>query len=666
MVIIAFVLATSCSQKSPTEAGRLTIDSLLVEIQDSIKTNIPYARQKINHALQITNDSFLRYKLLSFRSYCFLMTDSLDTAHLLIRQIIKKTEVKPKEPLLYDIMAYSYDLNGIYFTLKDSYDSAFTYFRKAYDAACLGTDKKHIPDLCINLADAYFKKSDFSNSASYFRKALLYSDSLQTTEEMRFPIYFGLGQVYLSLRDFELSDYYFNLAEKDLDKRSISERFTFCNNRGNYYYYAESYPEALRWFIKARDVVTPRNYTFFINFCELNMSDVYLKLGQLDSAQHYANKIEGFFRQVNHRSALYYITTVKAGVALKKHNTALASSIFKSNSDTLGIEKSVISIRNKLLQDYYEQVGDYKQAYQFLLKNHKIENDVQSERVKGRVAEIDLRYKQDTTMMRRDFLIKDQKEKLTNLKLSRYLLLSVILIILIVIVFLFFYMKKQRYLLHLQHIGQIAKLRIENTRNRISPHFLFNALSTIKGEIADKPGVSERLHAIISMLRSSLLNVEKPYITLSQEIGFVNNYILLQKAQFISDLQAEVNIENEGLCEYKVPAMIIQIPVENAIKHGLAGKESGDKILKVDAFREDDSLRVTIKDNGIGREKARKSHPGIGTGTGLKVISQTIHLLNNKNEKKIRFTLTDLKDDAGNSCGTQVEIDIPVVYNFEL
>jgi hypothetical protein len=369
---------------------------------------------------------------------------------------------------------------------------------------------------------------------------------------------------------------------------------------------------------------------------------------------------------MNHHSALYYITTIKAGIALKNNNTGLAYRIIKGNSDTTGIEKSMITIRNRLLQDYYEQVGDYRQAYQFLQKNEKIESDIQSERIKGRVAEIDLRYKQDTTMMRRDFLIKDQKEKLTNLKLSRYLLLSVILIILIVIVFLYFYMKKQRYLLHLQHVGQIAKLRIENARNRISPHFLFNALSTIKGEIGDKPGVSERLHAIISMLRSSLLNVEKPYISLSEEVEFLNNYILLQKAHFISDLQTDIRIENEDLCQYKVPAMIIQIPVENAIKHGLAGKQAGNKVLQVNAHRENGSLRIVIKDNGIGRESARLNHKSMGTGTGLKVISQTIHLLNNKNEKKIRFTLTDLKDDTGGNCGTQVDIEIPVVYNFEL
>jgi tetratricopeptide (TPR) repeat protein len=197
-VVIGLVLTISCSQNTKTVANRQTIDSLIVEIQDSLKTNIPYARKKIDTALKVVKNSVSRSELLNYRSYCFLMTDSLDTARLLIHEAINQYKEKPKDPHGYDVLAYSYNLNGIYFTFQDNYDSAFYYFQKAYQSACLGLDKKYIPDLCINLADAYFKKSDFSKAASYFRKALLYSDSLQITKQMGFPIYFGLGQVYLN------------------------------------------------------------------------------------------------------------------------------------------------------------------------------------------------------------------------------------------------------------------------------------------------------------------------------------------------------------------------------------------------------------------------------------------------------------------------------------
>jgi tetratricopeptide (TPR) repeat protein len=657
------LLLLSCSKQSVSTDK--TADSIIRVIQDSLKSNISYSRKKIDFILPLTKDSLQHAELISYKAYCLLMTDSLDAAHTLIQRVIRNYKGLVRSPHFYDVLANSYNISGIYYTYVGNYDSALSYHQRAYDFIRMGSQKKNIPDLCINLADMYFKKSDYSNSAFYYRKALLYSDSLQITEKMGFPIYFGLGEVYLSLRDFTLSDYYFTLAEKTLDKRSLSEKFTFCNNRGNFYYFSESYSEALKWFLKARALVLQGNYTFSIHLCELNMSDVYMKLGQLDSAQYYTHKIEPYFKQINHSSALYYLTTINAGIALKKGDVVLAYQLVKDNTDTIGIEKSMISIRLKLLQNYYEKIGDFRQAYFYLQKNDRIENSLQSERVKGRVTEIDMRYKQDTTMLRRDFLIRDQSEKLKNMKLSRYLLISIITIILIIIVFLYFHIKKQRYLVHVKHIGQIAKLRLENTRNRISPHFLFNTLSTIQEELHDKPEAGKRLTAIVNMLRCSLLNVEKPYISLKEEIEFVENYILLQKAKH-DLLQTEIYLDSPDLGNLKIPAMIVQIPVENAIKHGLAGKQAGEKVLKVNACAKDGFLKVSVVDNGIGRDKAGIGNKVKGTGTGLKVISQTLHLLNSRNLEKIEFALIDLKDETGNNCGTRVDISIPLTYNFEI
>ena len=85
-------------------------------------------------------------------------------------------------------------------------------------------------------------------------------------DRMSFPIYFGLGETYMELRDFDLSDHFYRLAEKELDSRNLSEKFTFCNSRGNYYYYKEEYAKALPWFLKAREVVRPTHMDSILTY----------------------------------------------------------------------------------------------------------------------------------------------------------------------------------------------------------------------------------------------------------------------------------------------------------------------------------------------------------------------------------------------------------------
>jgi len=111
-----------------------------------------------------------------------------------------------------------------------------------------------------------------------------------------------------------------------------------------------------------------------------------------------------------------------------------------------------------------------------------------------------------------------------------------------------------------------------------------------------------------------------------------------------------------------IPSMMIQIPVENAIKHGLMPIE-GEKKLIISVSKTNEYQHIEIKDNGIGLNASKGL--STGTGTGLKVLLQTIHLLNSRNSNKIRFSINELKPD-NNVSGTAVRIEIPFNYNYSL
>jgi LytS/YehU family sensor histidine kinase len=165
----------------------------------------------------------------------------------------------------------------------------------------------------------------------------------------------------------------------------------------------------------------------------------------------------------------------------------------------------------------------------------------------------------------------------------------------------------------------------------------------------------------INLIRKSLINTEKLAITLTDEIDFVKSFIELQKLRMDNDLAVEWNIEKGIDYSLFVPGMILQIPVENAIKHWLAPKKD-NRLLQIDIAVMSCFLQLTIADNGIGLQQG--SSPTHGTGTGLKVLTNTIYLLNQSNEKKMKHEILNRDDER--KPGTKVTVRIQLQYNYNL
>ena len=102
-------------------------------------------------------------------------------------------------------------------------------------------------------------------------------------------------------------------------------------------------------------------------------------------------------------------------LALKKGNVALAGDMIRRSADYGHIDANMINIRNHYLQHYYEQVGNYKKAYEYQKHDLQLNDSIRNERVRTRVAELDMRYRQDTIVMRRELVIGRQTTETDNL-----------------------------------------------------------------------------------------------------------------------------------------------------------------------------------------------------------------------------------------------------------
>lgn len=666
--LIGLLILWNCScvdrHRSHALCEQSLIDSLEVRAQDSLFSNLPYSRSLLRNAMRQAQDSMSYYRLMGLYGKTFFISSDFDSILYYNRPVKEYDKCAAACPRWNDVLSDVYNIEGNVWMQLNQPDSAVAYYEKSY-AYRLKGDKAHLlSDICMNLADAHLHRGELAHTASYYRRALFICDSLHLSEHSKFPVYCGLGQTYMDLRDFDLSNHYYELAGQFFDEMTVSEKWVYLNNRGNHYYYKKDYQEALVYMRQAAELIADYpQMVFESNLSKVNLGDLYLLTNRLDSAENNLNEGYRYFSEIKNNSAMHYIETLMIELSLKKGNIARAREMIARTASTGHVDANMLTIRNQYLQHYYEKAGDYRNAYEYLKRDYQLNDSIRSERIRTRVAELDMRYRQDTIVLRKEMQIQRQAGEVRVLKLSMYIWVLVCLLLAAGTVVIIWYMRKKREFLRERFFQQINRVRMENLRGRISPHFTFNVLGREINQFNGSEEVKNNLMELVKYLRRSLELTEKLSVSLQDELDFVQSYIRLESGRVSEDFTVSVVVE-EGLDakSIMIPSMIVQIPVENAIKHGLAGKDD-EKELTIRISREGKGVRIVICDNGRGYLPQVASSTR-GTGTGLKVLYQTIQLLNTKNKnEKIRFNIDNRNDGQ---TGTQVSVFIPFHFSYDL
>jgi sensor histidine kinase YesM len=204
----------------------------------------------------------------------------------------------------------------------------------------------------------------------------------------------------------------------------------------------------------------------------------------------------------------------------------------------------------------------------------------------------------------------------------------------------------------------------------LNPHFINNALQWLQIRLDnkdDEEGVSviaklsENIRAVFSHSRAQT-NVH----SLRDELKLTENYLYVQKRRFRDKLQYElpdVACLHE-LMVFPIPLLMIQIHVENAVEHGIRNKKTPGTV-SVRCVQEGDALMITIEDDGVGRNAAKKIG-SMGTGNGVLMLQEVQSFYNTQNDQVISQTYTDdiCIDEAGNRFGTRMTIRIPLNYTY--
>ncbi|MDF1699422.1 MAG: histidine kinase [Saprospiraceae bacterium] len=207
---------------------------------------------------------------------------------------------------------------------------------------------------------------------------------------------------------------------------------------------------------------------------------------------------------------------------------------------------------------------------------------------------------------------------------------------------------------------RIADLRLSSLQSQMNPHFIFNALGSIQYFIQtyDTVKADEFLSNFAMLMRSILESSKSKYITLNEEIKLIKLYVGLEKIRFENLFEYHIETDEKLDLESKIPPMIIQPFVENAINHGLYHLKGRKGILHL-TFEStpDHQIKITITDNGIGRQAAAKLRNKNHKSRGMQIVNERLETFNMSKALTVNVTTHDLVEEDRPK-GTKVVITV--------
>lgn len=214
---------------------------------------------------------------------------------------------------------------------------------------------------------------------------------------------------------------------------------------------------------------------------------------------------------------------------------------------------------------------------------------------------------------------------------------------------------------------KIAETEMMALRSQMNPHFIFNSLNGIEYYILqnEKRNASVYLNKFARLLRIILSNSRQDVVLFADDLQSIRLYIDLELLRFNHNFRYVADIDQALLDgDYRVPPLLIQPFVENAIIHGFAYSDRKDLKLKISAILRGEYVVYTVEDNGVGREKSadlnrlnRPNHASLG----LQITRQRIGIFNEQNHGQSSLNIEDLFDDEQKPAGTRVTLKIKSV-----
>ena len=475
-----------------------------------------------------------------------------------------------------------------------------------------------------NLGNAYDILGNYETALHHYLEAKTMNEagySQKSVEVERIDLLNRIGAMYVELNNFQKGFDYYNTSYElleELEEVTILPKSIHLHTlRGLACSYSKmNQPQlALHYLDKLKAIVEQvtslKNRKRWLGMYYGCMGDVYYENQQVNKAlSYYELSLENSLQ----RSRKYFILIVISKIGdcylqLKQYDKALQVLQKGFDFEAVAAQKALLSFY-EVLHKVYLAFNNFKDAYYYLLKFTEIKEELMG------VEQISVLEKLEQQI---------EKER----------------------------QEKKRIVLELKAL-----------RAQMNPHFIFNSLNAIQYFIADEPNSlqAQRFLADFALLiRKTLEHSEVSFVSVEEELNFLQSYLSLEqlrlphKFDFFIEIDDTIDIEM-----IEIPPMLLQPYMENALLHGILPKKGKGRI-HIQLTKSLTHLIFVITDNGIGRAAAqvrKKNQNAAHKSMGMEIQTNRFKALNALFTHSIEVQVTDLWNEQGRACGTQVKLQI--------
>ncbi len=246
---------------------------------------------------------------------------------------------------------------------------------------------------------------------------------------------------------------------------------------------------------------------------------------------------------------------------------------------------------------------------------------------------------------------------------NKPLFLFLIVVIFGIIVYLIFRFRIKQIKKKHQLNSKINQLEQRALQAQMNPHFIFNALNSIQSFLVFEENIKAEKYLLTfsQLIRQTLTNSREPNISIQNEIDILEKYLDLERMRFREKFNYAIHLElNNNELNKKIPNMLIQPFVENSVIHGFSTLESGGKIDILLESVDENQIRCTIKDNGIGRKKSMQQSNKNHVSFATTITEERLMAFEKKHRVHFSIETIDIENEDGTT-GTKVIINLPLI-----
>jgi tetratricopeptide (TPR) repeat protein len=623
---------------------RITVNILARTSQSDVNL----FKSKQNNSFNSLIDSALIYKKKSAEKSIQFVTESIKNSNS-VKQNSEAFEV----------------LADVYMHWKQ-YDLAVSNYR-------ISLNSFQSNEVKLKLGKAYMMNNNYQESVSVFKKL----NQKELSNYQLVELNEGLGDVYYKMKDYKLSITSYNDALSLAQKHLIAPKVTDLNSKIAQSFDANgSTSKAKQYYNNSLNLATQEN--------KKRAVEERVKVADFN------NSNRNFEAEIRLREAAIVdikdietdsIIDIESDYTSQKQNYKIGNALFmqknyeeaipylKKSIEEAGAREDLVVEKdaNRKLSEVFEEVGDFKKAKEtyedykksvealFIKKEQQIS---QAKRFNKSIADKQNRItslESDRELSESRYNLNQEQNK--NQKIIIYSLVGGVLLLLFAAYLMYKYIKQQRLANNL--------LALKSLRSQMNPHFIFNALNSVNSFIAtnDERTANKYLSDFSKLMRAVLENSEQDFIPLENEIELLELYTKLEHFRFQDKFEYSITVDETIRVEdYKIPPMLLQPYIENAVWHGLRYKTEKGKLDISITKNGKDEIAITITDNGIGREKSKAlktENQQKQNSKGMGNINKRVSILNQMYKDKVAVFIDELyPGQTEGDTGTKVVVTL--------